>query len=90
MVQPRRFTREECHHLLEAGVIPEDERAELIESTVAEMSPIESQHAGVGKSFNALFHPTLADQALVRVQDPIRLPVPGLQELGNEPSPRFP
>ncbi|GAA5338581.1 Uma2 family endonuclease [Thermus antranikianii] len=73
MVQPRRFTREEYHRLLEAGVIQEDERVELIEGTVVEMGPIGNQHTAVVKRLNALFHQTLAGQALVGVQGPIRL-----------------
>lgn len=73
MVQPRRFTREEYRRLLEAGVIQEDERVELIEGTVVEMSPIGSQHAAVVKKLNALFHQALEGGALVGVQDPIKL-----------------
>ncbi|MFN4070562.1 MAG: Uma2 family endonuclease [Thermus caldifontis] len=73
MVQPRRFTRKEYRRLLEAGVIQEDERVELIEGTVVEMSPIGSRHAAVVKKLNALFHQALGERALVGVQDPIRL-----------------
>jgi len=73
MVRTRRFTRREYHRLGEAGILGEDERVELLEGNLVEMSPIGSRHAACVKKINALFHRTLEGRALVGVQDPIRL-----------------
>ncbi len=73
MVQPRRFTREEDHRLLEAGVIPQGERVEPITGSMREMSPTGSRHPALVKTPNAPFHQALGEQALEGVQDPLRL-----------------
>jgi Uma2 family endonuclease len=39
-----RFTLEDYHRLVSAGVLPEDDRIELIEGEIIEMPPIGSRH----------------------------------------------
>lgn len=69
----RRFSVEEYHRMGEAGILPEDERVELIDGEIVPMSPIGRRHAACVKRTTRLFHIRLAERAVVSVQDPIRL-----------------
>jgi Uma2 family endonuclease len=72
-MQRKLFTVDEYEQMIRAGVFDEDDRLELIEGEITEMSPISSQHAGCVKHLNRLFTHMLGDRALVSVQDPIHL-----------------
>lgn len=72
-MERRRFTVEEYHRMGEAGILSEDERVELIEGEIVEMTPIGSRHAGYVIHLNHLFSKALGDRALVSVQNPVRL-----------------
>ncbi|MFN3929840.1 MAG: Uma2 family endonuclease [Thermoflexus sp.] len=79
----RRFTVEEYHRMREAGILTEDDRIELIEGELVEMSPISSRHAACVKRLAVLLFERGGRRFLVSVQDPIRLgersePVPDL------------
>ena len=69
----RRFTVEEYYKLAEVGILGEDDRVELIQGEIVVNSPIGSKHAACVKRLNALFSSRVKDQAIVSVQDPIRL-----------------
>lgn len=45
-IKPRKWTREEYDRLIEQGVFHEDERLELIEGEILEMTPQNARHAG--------------------------------------------
>ncbi len=47
VVKLRHFSRDEYHRLAETGVLTEDDRVELLEGTIAAMSPIGPYHSGV-------------------------------------------
>lgn len=70
----RLITVEEYERMVQAGIFAEDDRIELIEGLIACMSPTSASHAGQVKRLNRLFANYAAQQALVSVQDPIRLP----------------
>lgn len=72
-VVKHRFTVEEYHRMGTAGIFSEDDRVELIEGEIVEMSPIGSRHAACVKRLIRLFDRGVGDRAIVGAQDPIRL-----------------
>ena len=72
-IQRRLFTTDEYHVMLEAGILNEDDRVELIEGEILEMPPIGSAHAGGVNRLTALFTSLLGSRAVVSVQNPVTL-----------------
>jgi len=68
-----RFSVEEFHRMAAAGVFAEDDRVELLEGEVVEMTPIGSQHAGTVKWLNGWFQKHAGERVVVAVQDPLSL-----------------
>lgn len=58
--------------MLGAGVLKADERLELIEGEVVEMSPIGKLHASCVKRLNALLASRVKQQAIISIQDPVQ------------------
>ena len=71
--KPRLFSVDEYYAMAEAGIITHDERVELINGEIIEMSPIGSRHAGSVNSLDHLMSDQLGQRALVTVQNPLRL-----------------
>jgi Uma2 family endonuclease len=69
----RAFSRAEYHRMAQVGILPPDDRVELIEGEVVEMSPIGSRHAACVARINAMFSRKLAKRAIVWVQNPLAL-----------------
>lgn len=69
----RRFTVEEYHRMARAGIFSEDDRMELIEGEIVMMAPIGSRHASCVGRLTHLLASTVGQQAIVWVQNPIRL-----------------
>ncbi|MGM0558710.1 MAG: Uma2 family endonuclease [Myxococcota bacterium] len=69
----RRFTVEEYYLLAEAGILSRDDRVELVDGEIIEMAPIGSQHAAHVSKLNMLFAQNLSRNALVQIQNPVRL-----------------
>jgi len=90
---PRRtFTAAEYYQMAQVGILSEDDRVELLEGEIIQMSPIGSRHAACVDRLNMLFSVRLGPKAIVRVQSPIHLsedsePEPDLVLL--EPQPDF-
>lgn len=57
------------------GLFGEDDRVELIEGEIIEMTPIGSRHAACVARLTRLFVGAVGDQAIVWVQNPVRLGV---------------
>lgn len=69
----KRFTTQEYEQIAAAGVFAEDDRVELLEGEIVQMSPIGPQHSACVSRLNRLFQEKLGNSVIVRVQDPIRL-----------------
>jgi Uma2 family endonuclease len=69
---PRRlFTVEEYHRMAAAGIFHPDERVELIEGEIVQMSPIGPRHAGCVINANRLFITRLGERAVISPQNPV-------------------
>jgi Uma2 family endonuclease len=72
-VLKRRFTVDDYYRMAQAGILGPEDRVELIEGEIVEMSPIGKEHASCVKRIHHLFSERLRKRVLVSVQDPIRL-----------------
>jgi len=70
----RRFTIDEYERMAETGILTSDDRVELIEGEIVEMSPIGDPHAAFVANLNRLLMKAFGDQAHVWVQGPLRVP----------------
>jgi Uma2 family endonuclease len=59
--------------MLDAGILTEDDRVELIEGEIIQMAPIGSRHAACVSRLNQLFSREVGERTIVSVQNPIRL-----------------
>ncbi|MFH1739778.1 MAG: Uma2 family endonuclease [bacterium] len=69
----RHFTVDEYYRMAETGILSEDDRVELIEGEIIQMTPIGSRHASHVKRLNQFFSCNLGARVIVSVQDPIRV-----------------
>lgn len=69
----KRFTVDEYHRMGETGIFGPEDRLELIDGEILEMSPIGQRHASRVARANALFVRTFGDQAVVNPQNPLQL-----------------
>lgn len=72
-VQRKRFSVADYHRMGEAGIFGEDDRVELIEGEIIEMTPIGSPHGGRVKQLNRLLAQAVGERAVIAVQDPVVL-----------------
>ncbi len=77
----RRFTADEYLRMGEAGILGADERVELLDGDVVEMSPVGDRHIAAVNRCNRHFTTALGDRAVVNIQNPVRL------DRYNEPDP---
>ena len=89
-VQPtrRRFTVDQYEAMGRAGILGEDDRVELLEGEIVEMTPIGARHAECVNTLCFLFVTALGRRATVSVQNPVRIdessePQPDLALLGH-------
>jgi Uma2 family endonuclease len=73
LVAPRRFTLDEYHRLIDVGVLGEDERVELLEGVIVEMTPQGRAHALVISRLNQFLSGVRGDTQRVRPQLPLSL-----------------
>lgn len=72
-IERRRFTVDEYHRMVEAGILTEGDRVELIEGEIVAMSPIGGRHAACVRRLVRLLERQLGAEALVDSQNPIRI-----------------
>ena len=80
-VPRHRLTVADYHRLGQAGILGEDDRVELLEGQLVDMSPIGPRHALAVDALTELLVHAVAGRAHVRVQNPIAL------DNGSEPQP---
>jgi Uma2 family endonuclease len=72
-IAKRWFTVAEYDRMGETGILTEDDRVELVEGEIIEMSPIGRHHAACVDALSELFREQLQRRVIVRVQNPIQL-----------------
>src|SRR5438128_7324468 len=70
----RRFTVDEYHRMLDARILTENDRVELVRGEIVQMAPIGSRHAGCVAALNQWFVTALRGRAILWPQNPITLP----------------
>lgn len=91
-VKRHRFTVQEYHTMVEAGLLSEDDRVELIDGEIVEMTPIGTRHLACVVTLNHLLVEASGGRYFVSVQNPVVLnednePQPDLSLLRNRPEP---
>jgi Uma2 family endonuclease len=76
-----RFTVDEFHRMGEVGIFSEDDRVELINGEIVEMTPIGSTHATCVRDLDEWLQPLLRGEAVVSAQQPLTV------EFDGEPIP---
>jgi Uma2 family endonuclease len=67
------FTVADYARMLATGILDEDDRVELIDGEVRQMSPIGPYHAALVARLNRMLIQQLPATAIVRVRDPVQL-----------------
>jgi Uma2 family endonuclease len=80
-VPRHRLTRRDYYRMGEAGILREDDRVELLEGLLVDMSPIGPRHAIATDNLIGMLVPACAGRARVRCQEPVVL------DEGSEPQP---
>jgi Uma2 family endonuclease len=86
-----RFTAKDFHRMVEAGILHEDDRVELLHGEIVDMPPIGPGHAsGVKRLLNSFLPLQLEGKVIISVQDPVHLgehsePQPDLALLTPQP-----
>ena len=73
-VRRRRFTVEEYYRMAEVGILGPEDRVELIEGEIFQMSPIGPRHAYSVIALTTLFTRALGERTLLSSQNPVLLP----------------
>ena len=69
----RRFTVDEFHRMAEAGILREDDRVELLDGEIVEMTPIGDRHVACVMRLSDVFAGRAHGRALLSVQNPLSL-----------------
>jgi Uma2 family endonuclease len=69
----RLWTVDEYHQMIETGILDEDDRVELLEGEIIEMSPQIPLHAATTHSASDYLRNLLAGRVAIRIQSPITL-----------------
>jgi Uma2 family endonuclease len=72
-ISRRHFNLDEYYRMAAAGVLSEDDRVELIEGEIIEMSPIGSRHAACVGRLSKFLERLAGDYAIVWAQNPVQI-----------------
>ncbi len=90
LLERHKFTLDEYHRLAETGFLSEDDRVELIEGEVIQMSPIGMVHNACLSRSNRKFIQKIGDRAIVYIQNSIIIldhePLPDIAILKPNPT----
>jgi Uma2 family endonuclease len=78
-----KLTAEDYHRMAEVGILHEDDRVELIEGELIQMTPIGPWHSGLANTLVDMLAYQTRGRAIASVQNPIHLGP------GSEPQPDF-
>ena len=67
------FTTRDYHQMLDAGILHEDDRVELIDGEIREMSPIDAAHAAAVKRIGRIVNKATGERFIIGIQDPVQL-----------------
>ncbi len=67
------FTAVEYNRMVEAGILEEDDRLELLDGEILKMSPIGPRHVAAVNRLNRVLSLLLPDIAIISIQNPIIL-----------------
>lgn len=70
-LQRRLLTVEEYQKMVEIGIIKPEDKVELINGEIIEMSPVNSKHSSTVKKITALLYGLVSRRMNISVQDPI-------------------
>lgn len=70
----RLWTVDEYHRMIEVGILTPDDKVELLEGRIIEVSPQSPPHAATTQRIDGYLQNLLRGQAQIRVQLPITLP----------------
>jgi Uma2 family endonuclease len=73
VLRHHRFDVDEYHRMIDAGILTEDDRVELIDGEIVEMTPIGSRHAACVDALNRALVLGLGESAWVRIQNPVTI-----------------
>ncbi len=79
--RPHRFTVDDYHRMVAAGILSENSRVELVKGQIVDMAPIGAPHLNMVIRLTRILSAILEDRGLLSVQNPIRL------DHGSEPQP---
>ncbi len=81
VLERKKFTTDETHRMMKAGILPEESGWELINGEIIHRMTIGSRHAGTVKRINLLLNRLIADEFIIGIQDPVHI------DEDNEPEP---
>lgn len=73
MLSRRRFDVDEYQAMLRAGILSEDDRVELIEGEIVQMSAVGVRHAACVRRLTRLLVGAVEDPGRLSIQNPVRL-----------------
>ncbi len=90
VIQPRRFTVTEYHRMSDLGILPPEERTELLYGQILPMIAKGTAHRTATTRIMRVFQLRLVNRAIIQVQDPIHLsddsePEPDIALLALDP-----